>query len=162
MQRVTDLFENTNTLYENVWSRCRLYENVQIFENLYENSLSQEAICTKTPLQLAHTYQETSCAKTCNASQARSKTQIFYAKTHNHEAFCTKTCNYFQIYTKTYNSGDHLYENFISTCKSFFSNRCHELHVFVPLASWHICFRIDLQVEIIFSFELSLDLHFFV
>ena len=43
MQRVTDLFENTNIMYENVKSRCLLYENVQILKNLYEKG-NQDAI----------------------------------------------------------------------------------------------------------------------
>ena len=36
MQRVTGLFENTNSLHENVWSRYILHENAHILKNLDE------------------------------------------------------------------------------------------------------------------------------
>ena len=55
MQRITDLFQNTNIPYEKVQARCLLYENVH--SKSIRKSTSQDAICTKTCFNLQNLYE---------------------------------------------------------------------------------------------------------
>ena len=63
--------------------------------DFYENKIS-----TCKPVQ-KRTWKYTNYTKTCNALKVCSKTQIFYTKTYNDDAFSPKKCKYFL--TKTYN-----------------------------------------------------------
>ena len=102
MYRVTGLFENKNIIYIRkrlITVPTKTYKYCKIYTKTYESRghLCENVIptCKSIP---KHIDQETSCAKTCNASLACSKTKIIYTKKYNHGVFCTKTYKSYYYY----------------------------------------------------------------
>ena len=109
-----------------VRKRTNKYFEVQIYTKKFvpRGHLCENMISTCKPSR-RRVCEYTSCTKTCHASQACSKTQIFYTNTYNHDAFCTKTCKHLKIDTKKQKTRGHLYD-FISTCKPIRKHICQE------------------------------------
>ena len=71
------------SIYKSMKEKCA--SRGHLFENI---------ISTPEPVR-KRTCEYTNCTKPCNALKACSKTQMFYTKMYNHDAFCPKTYTFF-------------------------------------------------------------------